>query len=116
MADCSPQALHSAGIGPSKLEIVFSNAMVEGGVSGHRGSNVGDATRKQQMAVENVILDAVKKNQRIGGIGSKWDEGAGSFGVGLEHIKFQVSVADVWDVFRSRILWLVWYNFCSTLI
>ena len=34
LADCYPQALHSAGINPNKLEIVFSDAMVDGGVSG----------------------------------------------------------------------------------
>ena len=38
--------------------------MVDGGVSGRRGGNAGDAARKQQMAVENAILDAVKKRSK----------------------------------------------------
>ena len=35
--------------------------MVDIGVLRQRGGNAGDATRKQQMTVENAILDTVKK-------------------------------------------------------
>ena len=59
-----PQALYPVGINPNKLEMASSSAMVYGGISRRRGSNAGDATRKQQMAVENAILDAVKKTSK----------------------------------------------------
>ncbi|KAL7505550.1 hypothetical protein ACHAXN_003064 [Cyclotella atomus] len=67
LADCYPQALYSAGIDPNELEIALSNAMVAGVEgSGRRsgGGNAGDAARKQQMAVENAILEAVKKRDK----------------------------------------------------
>ena len=35
--------------------------MVDGGVSGRRGGNAGDAARKQQMAVDKDIFYAVEK-------------------------------------------------------
>ena len=64
LVDCYPQAFYSAGIDPSKLEIALSNTTVDGGISGQCGGQCGDAARKQQMAVENIILDAVKKRPR----------------------------------------------------
>ena len=114
MADCYPQALYSAGIDPNELEIALSNAMVDGGggalPSSRRGGNAGDAARKQQMAVENAILDAVKKrskNKQLQNGGGDLDpsgmeerddlgvrdrvEDLISSIVGLEHIKCQVS-------------------------
>ena len=106
LADCYPQALYSAGIDPNELEIALSNAMVVDGGSLRRGwANAGDAARKQQMAVENAILDAVKKRDR--GAGEKDRDGMDVEGgeendvrdrvedlissiVGLEHVKCQV--------------------------
>ena len=115
LADCYPQALYSAGIDPNELEIALSNAMVDGGtMSGRRGGNASDAARKQQMAVENAILDAVKKRSKNkgdnldpSGIAEERDElgvrdrveDLISSIVGLEHIKCQVrevySFADI---------------------
>ncbi|KAL3804546.1 hypothetical protein ACHAW5_003225 [Stephanodiscus triporus] len=46
LADCYSQVLYSAGIDPNELEITLSNTMA--------------ADAKQQMAVENAILDAVR--------------------------------------------------------
>jgi hypothetical protein len=111
LADCYPQALYSAGIDPNELEIALSNAMVAGVEgSGRRstGTNAGDAARKQQMAVENAILDAVKKRDRGNsgardrdGMEDERDDGNDvrdrvedliSSIVGLEHVKCQVSV------------------------
>lgn len=104
LADCYPQALYSAGIDPNELEIALSNAMVDGGAaSGRRGSSAGDAARKQQMAVENAILDAVKKRSRGQqqpdpqsmderddfGVRDRVEDLISSI-VGLEHIKCQV--------------------------
>lgn len=106
LADCYPQALYSAGIDPNELEIALSNAMVDGGTaSGRRGGNASDAARKQQMAVENAILEAVKKRSKNKGEGmdpsgmeERDDLGVRdrvedliSSIVGLEHIKCQVS-------------------------
>lgn len=106
LADCYPQALYSAGIDPNELEIALSNAMVDsGGVAGRRGGNAGDAARKQQMAVENAILDAVKKRSKSRGGPGEDDpmeerddvgvrdrvEDLISSIVGLENIKCQVS-------------------------
>jgi len=104
LADCYPQALYSAGIDPNELEIALSNAMVDGGAaSGRRGSSAGDAARKQQMAVENAILDAVKKRSRGQqqpdpqsmderddfGVRDRVEDLISSI-VGLEHIKCQI--------------------------
>lgn len=103
LADCYPQALYSAGIDPNELEIALSNAMVDGGTSGRRGGNAGDAARKQQMAVENAILDAVKKRTKQNAVDPAGLEERDDLGVrdrvedlissivGLEHIKCQVS-------------------------
>ena len=105
LADCYPQALYSAGIDPNELEIALSNAMVVDGGSRRGGGNAGDAARKQQMAVENAILDAVKKRDR--GTNDKDRDGMDmdereendvrdrvedliSSIVGLEHVKCQV--------------------------
>ena len=106
LADCYPQALFSAGIDPNELEIALSNAMVDGGAAaGRRGGNAGDAARKQQMAVESAILDAVKKRSRSQsnameppgmeerddlGVRDRVEDLISSI-VGLEHIKCQVS-------------------------
>ena len=108
LADCYPQALYSAGIDPNELEIALSNAMVDGGaMQGRRGGNAGDAARKQQMAVENAILDAVKKRSKNNKDGTALLDPSGmeerddlgvrdrvedliSSIVGLEHIKCQV--------------------------
>jgi hypothetical protein len=99
LADCYPQALYSAGIDPNELEIALSNAMISDAPGGRRVQNAGDAARKQQMAVENAILEAVKKRDKREN--SKEDEEGGevrdrvedliSSIVGLEHIKCQVS-------------------------
>mmetsp|Transcript_21746 Transcript_21746/g.47162 ORF Transcript_21746/g.47162 Transcript_21746/m.47162 type:complete len:601 (+) Transcript_21746:202-2004(+) len=104
LADCYPQALYSAGIDPNELEIALSNAMVDGGAaSGRRGGSAGDAARKQQMAVENAILDAVKKRSRGQqqpdpqsmderddfGVRDRVEDLISSI-VGLEHIKCQI--------------------------
>lgn len=103
LADCYPQALYSAGIDPNELEISLSNAMVEGGTSSRRGGSSGDAARKQQMAIENAILEAVKKRSKSNAIQGDVDQDREDFGVrdrvedlissivGLEHIKCQVS-------------------------
>lgn len=129
LADCYPQALYSAGIDPNELEIALSNAMVadlreaantttplasrRGGGGGKDSNNPGDAARKQQMAVEGAILDAVRSRTKAGGgkvpssstpdlddnVDKDQDELAGvrdrvedliSSIVGLEHIKCQV--------------------------
>ncbi|KAL7550565.1 hypothetical protein ACHAWF_013777 [Thalassiosira exigua] len=115
LADCYPQALYSAGIDPNELEIALSNAMVDGGNNaggGRRGGNAGDAARKQQLAVEGAILDAVKGRSKRGGGGGtgagggeedpsgmdERDDGGVrdrvedliSSIVGLEHIKCQI--------------------------
>ena len=105
LADCYPQALYSAGIDPNELEIALSNAIVDGGtLTGRRGGSASDAARKQQMAVENAILDAVKKRSKNkgdmdpSGMEERDDLGVRdrvedliSSIVGLEHIKCQVS-------------------------
>jgi len=114
LADCYPQALYSAGIDPNMLEIALSNAMADhhpqhganrrGGVT-----SAGDAARKQQVAVENAILDAVKRRSKQGGkdnnngaqdpAGMEERDDLGvrdrvedliSSIVGLEHIKCQI--------------------------
>ena len=131
LADCYPQALYSAGIDPNELEIALSNAMVDGGaMQGRRGGNAGDAARKQQMAVENAILDAVKKRSKNNKDGAALLDPSGmeerddlgvrdrvedliSSIVGLEHIKCQVRCDFGWgsldtsldggDV--SRLIW-----------
>lgn len=116
LADCYPQALYSAGIDPNELEIELSNAMAHGHQHDHSGSNrrgggsaPGDAARKQQMAVENAILDAVKKRKKnkntamrpseedeedrdeaYMGVRDRVEDLISSI-VGLEHIKCQVS-------------------------
>lgn len=111
LADCYPQALYSAGIDPNELEIALSNAMVAGAEgSGRRsgGGNAGDAARKQQMAVENAILDAVKKRDKkdsgmkdrdmeedrddINDVRDRVEDLISSI-VGLEHVKCQVSLS-----------------------
>ncbi|KAL7460326.1 hypothetical protein ACHAXS_000786 [Conticribra weissflogii] len=101
LADCYPQALYSAGIDPNELEIALSNAMMDGG-GGRRGGNAGDAARKQQTAVENAILDAVKRRTKQNavdpaGLEEREDVGVRdrvedliSSIVGLEHIKCQI--------------------------
>lgn len=103
LADCYPQALYSAGIDPNELEIALSNAMVDGTAGGRRGGSAGDAARKQQMAVENAILEAVKRRSRggetndpsgmeerdSGGVRDRVEDLISSI-VGLEHIKCQV--------------------------
>mmetsp|Transcript_13544 Transcript_13544/g.28606 ORF Transcript_13544/g.28606 Transcript_13544/m.28606 type:complete len:598 (-) Transcript_13544:173-1966(-) len=101
LADCYPQALYSAGIDPNELEIALSNAMMDGG-GGRRGGNAGDAAKKQQTAVENAILDAVKKRTKQNavdpaGLDERDDIGVRdrvedliSSIVGLEHIKCQI--------------------------
>jgi len=106
LADCYPQALYSAGIDPNELEIALSNAMMDGG-GGRRGGNAGDAAKKQQTAVENAILDAVKKRTKQNavdpaGLDERDDIGVRdrvedliSSIVGLEHIKCQVSAKHV---------------------
>jgi hypothetical protein len=130
LADCYPQALYSAGIDPNELEIALSNAMAAdlreantttpsasrrggGGGGGKDSNNPGDAARKQQMAVEGAILDAVRGRTKAGGgkvpssstpdlednVDKDQDELGGvrdrvedliSSIVGLEHIKCQV--------------------------
>lgn len=106
LADCYPQALYSAGIDPNELEIALSNAMMDGG-GVRRGGNAGDAAKKQQTAVENAILDAVKKRTKQNavdpaGLDERDDVGVRdrvedliSSIVGLEHIKCQVSAEHV---------------------
>lgn len=127
LADCYPQALYSAGIDPNELEIALSNAMVadlreantapsasrRGGGGGKDGNNPGNAARKQQMAVEGAILDAVrgrtkagvgkvpssstpdlednvdKDQDELGGVRDRVEDLISSI-VGLEHIKCQV--------------------------
>lgn len=108
LADCYPQALYSAGIDPNELEIALSNAMVAGVEgSGRRsgGGNAGDAARKQQIAVENAILDAVKKRDKrdamrerdmmeedrdeMNDVRDRVEDLISSI-VGLEHVKCQV--------------------------
>ena len=129
LADCYPQALYSAGIDPNELEIALSNAMVDGGNMGRRGGNAGDAARKQQMAVENAILDAVKKRSKNknndtldpSGMEERDDLGVRdrvedliSSIVGLEHIKCQVSqmfLVDIWNDWQ-----LYFISRCSYLI
>ena len=120
LADCYPQALYSAGIDPNELEIALSNAMVVGAEGGgrNRGGNAGDAARKQQMAVENAILDAVKKRDKgedgrggrdameedredMNGVRDRVEDLISSI-VGLEHVKCQV---------RGRYLTLVCHIF-----
>ena len=109
LADCYPQALYSAGIDPNELEIALSNAMVDGTMSGRRGGNAGDAARKQQVAVENAILEAVKKRSKNkdsldpSGLEERDDLGVRdrvedliSSIVGLEHIKCQVSEQNIY--------------------
>lgn len=106
LADCYPQALYSAGIDPNELEISLSNAMVDGGAMSlsRRGGSSGDAARKQQMAIENAILEAVLKRSKGGNKQGDVDQDRDDFGgvrdrvedlissiVGLEHIKCQVS-------------------------
>ncbi len=113
LADCYPQALYSAGIDPNELEIALSNAMAHGhdhGTGQRRGGAPGDAARKQQVAVENAILDAVKKRKKnknsalrpseedeedrddaFMGVRDRVEDLISSI-VGLEHIKCQVSV------------------------
>ena len=105
LADCYPQALYSAGIDPNELEISLSNAMVDGGAmsSSRRGGSSGDAARKQQEAIENAILEAVKKRSKSNANQGGMDQDRDDFGVrdrvedlissivGLEHIKCQVS-------------------------
>ena len=116
LADCYPQALYSAGIDPNMLEIALSNAMADHhpqhNAANRRGgvSSAGDAARKQQVAVENAILDAVKRRSKQGGkdnnngaqdpAGMEERDDLGvrdrvedliSSIVGLEHIKCQVS-------------------------
>jgi len=116
LADCYPQALYSAGIDPNMLEIALSNAMADHhpqhGAANRRGgvTSAGDAARKQQVAVENAILDAVKRRSKQGGKdnnnGAQQDpagmeerddlgvrdrvEDLISSIVGLEHIKCQI--------------------------
>jgi hypothetical protein len=115
LADCYPQALYSAGIDPNELEIALSNAMAHGhdhhGTSQRRGGTPGDAARKQQLAVENAILDAVKKRKKnknsalrpseedeedrddaFMGVRDRVEDLISSI-VGLEHIKCQVRSA-----------------------
>ena len=111
LADCYPQALYSAGIDPNELEISLSNAMVMdgGGSMSRRGGSAGDAARKQQMAIENAILEAVLKRSKgnngsgggggksleeqereeYGGVRDRVEDLISSI-VGLEHIKCQV--------------------------
>eukprot|EP00804_Cyclotella_cryptica_P006350 CCRYP_010176-RB/>CCRYP_010176-RB protein AED:0.07 eAED:0.07 QI:469/1/0.75/1/0.66/0.5/4/427/605 len=109
LADCYPQALYSAGIDPNELEIALSNAMVAGveGSGRRGGGNAGDAARKQQVAVENAILEAVKKRDRkdisrlregmdvederdeMGDVRDRVEDLISSI-VGLEHIKCQI--------------------------
>ena len=131
LADCYPQALYSAGIDPNELEIALSNAMAadlreantapsasrRGGAGGGKdysnNNNPGDAARKQQMAVEGAILDAVRGRTKAGGgkipssstpdLEDNGDKDQDDLGgvrdrvedlissiVGLEHIKCQV--------------------------
>eukprot|EP00985_Skeletonema_marinoi_P010783 scaffold5057_cov134-Skeletonema_marinoi.AAC.14 len=105
LADCYPQALYSAGIDPNELEISLSNAMVDGGAmsSSRRGGSSGDAARKQQMAIENAILEAVLKRSKGAAKQGDMDQERDDFGgvrdrvedlissiVGLEHIKCQI--------------------------
>lgn len=108
LADCYPQALYSAGIDPNELEIALSNAMVAGESMGRRGgggNSAGDAARKQQMAVENAILDAVKKREKkdvnardveeekddMNEVRDRVEDLISSI-VGLEHVKCQVGI------------------------
>ncbi len=101
--DCYPQALY-AGINPNELEIALSNAMADGGANGgRREGSAGDAARKQQVAVENAILDAVRRRSKNGGNNNDVDPSGMEEGddlgvmdrvedlirsiVGLEHIK-----------------------------
>ncbi|KAL3767212.1 hypothetical protein ACHAWU_003303 [Discostella pseudostelligera] len=112
LADCYPQALYSAGIDPNELEIALSNAMAHGhdhGASQRRGGAPGDAARKQQIAVENAILEAVKNRKKnknnsalrpseddeedredaLMGVRDRVEDLISSI-VGLEHIKCQI--------------------------
>lgn len=110
-----PQALYSAGIDPNELEIALSNAMVDGalagGGQGRRGGSAGNAARKQQVAVESAILDAVKRRSKGGqegldgdrypavlddgrddddpGVRDRVEDLIASI-IGLDHIKFQI--------------------------
>lgn len=71
--------------------------------SSRRGGSSGDAARKQQEAIENAILEAVKKRSKSNANQGGMDQDRDDFGVrdrvedlissivGLEHIKCQVS-------------------------
>ena len=87
--------------------------MVDGGAmsSSRRGGSSGDAARKQQMAIENAILEAVLKRSKgaskqgddqdrddYGGVRDRVEDLISSI-VGLEHIKCQVSFIESSDEF-----------------